>query len=356
MNEKTSITRGQHHLPQFLLKGFASRSNKKEVFTWLYRKNGGMTETNVKGIAKTRDFYGNPNDSDIERRLSEMEDGFAKLVRRLREGTGLDQKRLLCEFVASTQIRTANVRSGVAEAMESFLDGFGQALTSPENQAVIAQHAFDGAMNEISAGKLDFALNLLPPDRREEVLASLVPKMKEHLGTLIGSAREEFDKHIPSLTEPKAFKDSQNKLLSKNLPPESRVEQLMRLDWTVVECHDEPLVLGDVGVVAGSETGELMHILRHDPELNAIYLPIASNRLLLGHRQGAPKATVQEINIASVQLSREFYISADKNYHAELRDQIGLQATLLPGNEIEGIMKESFAGLLRPTGSIDPKK
>ena len=349
------MTRGQHHLPQFLLKGFASRSSKKEVFTWLIRKTGSVTETNVKGIAKSRDFYGNPNETDIEQRLSEMEDGFAKLVRHLRAGAGLDQKLLLCQFVASTQIRTANVRSGVSEAMGSFLEGFGEALTVPANQAVIAQHAFEGLMNKIAAGELDFVLNLVPPDQREQVLASMVPKMKEHLGTLIGTAKEDFDKQAPSLTNPQAFKESQNKLLSENLPPEPRVEHLMQLDWTVVACEDEPLILGDVGVVAGSAAGELMHILRHDPELNSIYLPIATNRLLVGQRDGAPIATVQELNMASARLSREFFISADKNRHAQLQDQIGLDSILLPDDEIEQIMKDSFAGLADRTGKLDEK-
>jgi hypothetical protein len=355
MGEKANITRGQHHLPQFLLKGFASRSNKKEVFTWLIRKTGSITETNVKGIAKSRDFYGNPNETDLEQRLSEMEDGFAKLVRQLRAGSGLDQKLLLCQFVASTQIRTANVRSGVSEAMESFLDGFGEALTAPENQAVIAQHAFDGVMNKIAAGELDFVLNLIPPDQREQILASMVPKMKEHLDTLIGNAKDEFDKQAPSLTNPKAFKESQNKLLSENLPPEPRVRHLMQLDWTVLECDDEPLILGDVGVVAGSAAGELMHILRHDPELNSIYLPIAWNRLLVGQRGGTPIVRVQMLNAASARLSREFFISADRNRHALLQGEIGLDSTLLPGDEIEQIMKDSFAGLTGRNVAIEGK-
>ena len=210
-------------------------------------------------------------------------------------------------------------------------------------------------MNKIAAGELDFVLNLVPPDQREQVLASMVPKMKEHLGTLIGTAKEDFDKQAPSLTNPQAFKESQNKLLSENLPPEPRVEHLMQLDWTVVACEDEPLILGDVGVVAGSAAGELMHILRHDPELNSIYLPIATNRLLVGQRDGAPIATVQELNMASARLSREFFISADKNRHAQLQDQIGLDSILLPDDEIEQIMKDSFAGLADRTGKLDEK-
>lgn len=355
MSENTNNTRGQHHLPQFLLKGFASRSRKKEVFTWLFRKDGAINEANVKGIAKGRDFYGKPEESDIEQRLSEMEDRFARLVRRLRDGEGLNEKLLLCQFVASTQIRTANVRSGVAEATESFMEGFGEALTTPEYQAVLAQHAFDGAMKQIADGSLDGVLNLIPAEKREQVLVELVPGMKQYLKTVIGGARAEFERHVPSLTDPKTFKDSQNRLLSKNLPPEPRVEHLMQLDWSVIPCEDELLILGDVGVVAGSATGELMHILRHDPDLDAIYLPIASNRLLVGCREGVTMTSVAALNAASAELSREFFISARKDLPTDLQGQIGRKATLLPDNEIKVIMRQSFDGLSNPKNRSDEK-
>jgi F0F1-type ATP synthase delta subunit len=349
MDKATNVTRGQHHLPQFLLKGFASRSRKKEVFTWLFRKDGGIAEANVKGIAKARDFYGNPSDSDIEQRLSEMEGEFAHLVRRLRVGEGLEDKYLLCQFVASTQVRTANLRTGVSEAMEMFTEEFGNALTAPENQARFAKHALDGVLKKIAEGELDHVLDLLPANQRDQVLASLLPKLKEQLGTFVEDTTKGMIGFMPSLTEPEAFKISQNKLLSTNLAPEPRVEHLMQLDWSVLVCEHKPLILGDVGVVAGSATGELMNILRHDPELDSIYLPISSNRLLLGQRSGVQIASTDELNAASAELSREFFISAEKGIHANLHSRIGARQALLPDDEVKDIVKSSFEGLNKPS-------
>jgi hypothetical protein len=348
VDKETNFTRGQHHLPQFLLKGFASRSRKKEVFTWLFRRDGRVVEANVKGIAKARDFYGHPSGSDIEQRLSEMENAFARLVRRLRLGEGLEEKHLLCQFVASTQVRTANLRTGVSEAMEMFTAEFGNALTIPENQAEIAKHALNGVMEKIAAGELDHVLNLLPLSQRDQVLASLLPKLTEQLGTYIGDTTKGMVGLMPSLTEPEAFKISQNRLLSSNLAPEPRVEHLMHLDWSVLACDREPLILGDVGVVAGSATGELMNILRHDPELDSIYVPLSSSRLLLGQRAGVPIATVDELNAASAELSREFFISAENEVHENLHSRIGARQTLLPDGEVKDIVKSSFESLNKP--------
>jgi hypothetical protein len=125
----------------------------------------------------------------------------------------------------------------------------------------------------------------------------------------------------------------------------------MQLDWSVVESDQESLILGDVGVIAGSESGELMHILRHDPELESVYLPIAWNRLLLGTRPGIPVASVNAINLASAQLRREFFISAHRSTHAELQSHLGTQATLLPEQEVREIMRQSFESLNKPDGN-----
>jgi hypothetical protein len=350
MHERANITRGQHHLPQFLLKGFGSRSRKKEVFTWLFRKDGAVVEANVKGIAKARDFYGNPNQSDIEERLSGIEAGFAQLVRKLRIGEGLEDKRLICEFVASTQIRTANMRSGVSEAMETFIGEFAKALSAPKNQTLIANNAFNGVSEKIAAGELDGILNQLPAGQREQVLAMIMPKLKEQLGVWVDEATRGMVGMMPSLIEPATFKESQNKLLSTNLPPEPRVDRLLELDWSVILCDDSPsLILGDVGVVAGAGTGELMHVLRHDPELSSIYLPLSSNCLLLGSRPGLPVASAAELNIASAQLSREFFISAKREMDVDLHAQIGMKQVLIQEDEMKDIMEQSFEGLSKQT-------
>lgn len=345
MDKNRNLTRGQHHLPQFLLKGFASRSRNKEVFTWLFRKDGPVVEANVKGIAKVRDFYGQSAEYNIEQRLSVMEDAFARVVRRLRAGGGLEDKQLLCEFVASTQIRTSNLRMGVSEAMGTFTEEFGNALTTPEYQAQLLAHALSGVREKITAGELDHVLGPLSLPQREEFISEMTPRLRQCLSTLVQGTTRYLADRMPSLTEPGSFKDAQNKMLSENLAPKPRIAHLMELNWSVVECHAEPLILGDIGVVAGSGSGELMNILRHDPSLDSVYLPISVDRLLLGHRSGMPIASIAELNAASAELSREFFISASAGTHRHLQRRIGLKQMLTSPTEIRDIVGSAFDGL-----------
>ncbi len=345
MDKNRNLTRGQHHLPQFLLKGFASRSRKKEVFTWLFRKEGPVVEANLKGIAKGRDFYGKSAEYDLEQRLSVMEDAFARVVRRLRAGEGLEDKQLLCQFVASTQIRTSNLRTGVSEALGSFTGEFGNALIKPEYQALLLANALSRVRKKIEIGELDHVLTLLPLSQRENLISEIMPKLGRYLRTQIQDTTRDLADRMPSLIEPESFKDAQNKLLSENLTPEPRIAHLMKLNWSVVECDAEPLILGDLAVVAGSESGELMNILRHDPSLDSIYLPISVNRLLLGQRPGMPLASIADLNVASAELSREFFISATAGAHQDLQPRIGLRQTLLSPDEVRDIVRSVFDGL-----------
>ncbi len=344
MGKGTTLPRGQHHLPQFLLKGFASRSNKKEVHTWLFRKDG-FVEANVKGIAKVRDFYGKPTESDLEQRLSMMEDVFARLIRRLRAGEGLEEKRLLCQFVASTQIRTSNLRKGVSEALGTLTEEFGNSLITPEYQAQLLAHTLNELQGKIAAGELDSALDLLPSSQREGFISEMMPELEQYLRTQLQHAARGVADRLPALTEPEFVKNSQNKILSENVAPEPLVEHLMELTWSVVKCDAEPMILGDLGVVAGSESGELMNTLCHDPSLNTIYLPISVNRLLLGQRSGIPIASIGQLNVASAELSREFFISGSRDTHRDLQVRIGLKQMLLSSGEIKGIIDSALNGM-----------
>ena len=47
----------QNILPRFLLKGFASRLEAQEVFTWVFRKGRNIFEANIKNVAVEKHFY-----------------------------------------------------------------------------------------------------------------------------------------------------------------------------------------------------------------------------------------------------------------------------------------------------------
>jgi hypothetical protein len=74
----------QHILPRFLLKGFASRLDGQEVFTWVFRKGGNIFEANIKNVAVEKHFYTQPANTSVDDEITELERGFARLLDNLR--------------------------------------------------------------------------------------------------------------------------------------------------------------------------------------------------------------------------------------------------------------------------------
>jgi hypothetical protein len=83
MSVTAAPARGQHHVPQFLLRGFRSRTKRDQSYSYLFRRGAAPHETNVKNIGKRRDFYGNPAHSNLEEAFSERESSYAALVSRI---------------------------------------------------------------------------------------------------------------------------------------------------------------------------------------------------------------------------------------------------------------------------------
>ena len=69
----------QHTIPQFLLKGFASRKSRDEVFVWMHRKDGTVIEVNIKNVSVGKDFYGKDADDEI----TKVEGSFGALMNEL---------------------------------------------------------------------------------------------------------------------------------------------------------------------------------------------------------------------------------------------------------------------------------
>src|ERR1017187_9869570 len=49
-------TRGQHYLPKFLLKGFASRTKEKKAWVYCFRRDAVGNKVSVRDVGKETDF------------------------------------------------------------------------------------------------------------------------------------------------------------------------------------------------------------------------------------------------------------------------------------------------------------
>ena len=123
----------QHYLPRFLQKGFSSRQNGKEIFTYVFKKNIEPYETNIINVGTESFFYGTHNGTSVDEDITEIELEFSPLLEELR-GLSSDTKiedRPINEFIIHLIIRTRHIRLSMEEMGKSFLDIFRKYFGNP---------------------------------------------------------------------------------------------------------------------------------------------------------------------------------------------------------------------------------
>lgn len=159
--------RRHHYLPQFLLRGFASRSKGNDFYAWVFRAGDVPPfEANLKNLAQQRDFHGNPKDSPLENIISSHENKFAPVIEQLRLGI-VEEAALptIREFVAHLMIRTKNIRAGFAEAAQGFLEEFGESIPTSDRKKW-KNRMKKAARKEWRDPKMRELLAHLPKDKR----------------------------------------------------------------------------------------------------------------------------------------------------------------------------------------------
>ena len=124
-----------HFIPQFLLKGFASRVEGDETYVYVFREGARGYEANTKKVGTQRNFYGDPL---IERPLAEWEGQFGILVRRLRDGDcNTNDKPLIDRFVAQTLVRTRCFRDSVHTIGSTVMERSFREFLTPERTPLL---------------------------------------------------------------------------------------------------------------------------------------------------------------------------------------------------------------------------
>jgi hypothetical protein len=155
---KKALPRGHHYLPQFLLRGFASRQRKKQYFTWLFRLGTDPIETNLKNVVKIRDFHGNPSEEKLEENLSLLEVAQSELLRKLRQKQSLVQSAAIASLVTSIQIRSENVRVVIGEATQSYMEAMTIKLFSGIGRDAMLVGVMESIRSQVKLGAAEKSL------------------------------------------------------------------------------------------------------------------------------------------------------------------------------------------------------
>jgi len=343
-----SKPKGQHFVPRFLLDGFASRRHRKESYAYLFRRGAPCHEVNIRDVGKSRYFHGDPCSSQLEAKLSSVENRLAELVRRLiSTGATLPEDSLpIAQLVTSCLVRTRNLRDAFGNTLRDMFTALEERV-SDLSVRMLQGYAVEGLLSAIREHpKTAREFFGLPRSQRERPMSVFVSQaaspdtrevISDHLQMITRTVKLEkisIDSHRASLSKYAEFSDSD---------PESRVAIAKQLEWSVRFADNVPYILGDM-VVAGLGSGRstLQNPLVFDWPPDALCIPLSAQALLVGVRRGYDlRLDVEAVNLAAVELSRDFFVSSTATEReAAYADRIGVRAELMSRAELAAMFRD----------------
>lgn len=328
----------RHHiLPRFLLKGFASQNNKKDerIFTWVYQKGKRKAyKNNIRNVSVEKHFYGKEKELEADTEITNIEPKYATLINELRHktysGNIVEVKtNLIPDFIAHLLVRTKHLRESINESVNLFISEIEHTLYDNNNFSKFKKLI----LNKLKSEKPNTLLQLLLSEG-SNFLDNRESELKKLFLTYIHSIKEQASEVI---------KETHIKTLAESPNPKARVNIYKELRWFLCSSNHS-LILGDTGClfeVDGSRRFKSFD--DRTDNIKHIFLPIASNKMLIGCYSELSKINFKTINEAIVKSSREFFIcSENAEYYNSLLPLIGKESELMTQSELKQIINEKF--------------
>ncbi len=344
----------QHFLPRFLLRGFASRTSGDETYSWVFRKNSELFETNIVNIGVSKDFYGSAQDQPVDAQITELESKFAISVEELRrkKKTARIDDISIPDFVVHLAIRTKHLRDSFLESSDHLMQRLFEFLEDPLNLVTIMRKELRRNPNFVKK-RLEEALNGVDlPEAYKRPLVSLFEKFSfTYIEENIGAATPIFSYLSKELHErlPAAIKQGHITTLAKAAVPEPRAIEYRKLHWFLITPTESDLILGDLGSFTAIRPRKRFKLLPEQGDiLEAVYLPISSRHLIVGSAEDiAPAIDTRELNTAIASCSREFFIGSQRDLGHEYAIHVGENAYLISVKDLEGLSEKLFSDLMK---------
>ncbi len=365
----------QHIIPRFLMKGFASRVDGEEVFTWAYRKNSTVFEGNTKNINIENNFYGKEGEDvyadDI---LTDLEaNKFSPLINKLRkvEGNVDFLRNEITDFISHLIIRTKNFRSSFYDFSENITQRLDQYVSNPKNlekiilnQPIFIKKQFEKVWQESVEPLLKENTELLKSQgittskiasEKEKFYAKFLKELPKQAKTDLPEYTQELIKGFSQIKSdlPEIIKKAHINRLKGKPVIENKIEDYSGLSWFVISVKTS-LILSDAGCLF-EVVGKRRFRLFDDSKENLInvFLPLSSQKLLVGSKYRIlPNFGINLLNKVAACCSYDLFISSENSTdRLKLSNLIGSWATLLTDGEIEFYINRIF-GEIESTDSL----
>lgn len=335
-----------HFVPRFLQAGFASHTNGSEVFTWVYRKGSNPFNTNIVNVGVEGQFYSQDGDSQVDEDITTAEGRYSALVGALREGGEevVSNSKEIADLLAHLEIRTRHLRESFSMTASLLMD---ELLRFVEDQQAFGMYVKRKMRSDPSILREAIANELkelnLPDAALEELLSASQPMLEQLLPSLLSdlpSMASHFRSKIPQMVKA-GSKSGHIKGLRQALAPPVKADAYAKLKFRVTHFENETMPLGDSMLVFQMK-GErkFKSFTEKDDAIEAVYLPLSSDRVLVGSINGAV-TDVSHLPTVIAQCSLEYFISGVKSASNEvLHNHISQFAYMLSPEQIEAIVDE----------------
>lgn len=333
----------QHILPQFLLKGFCTRTETDDTaFTWVYRKDGKPFKTNVTKIGVEKYFYGRGGEVNVDDEITALEGVYAHLCNELRKGNnGELHDPKIPELIAHLSVRTKHFRDSFHESSEFLIDKLSEYLQRPDNLKKAILNKPELIKEKVEKVFADKPIPRPQKDILEQQLISMfITSLDEQQGQYQQLVQILFTPIKAMIT--KAVKEGHIKALIKAPAPELRAKDLKSLKWFISKS-DIPLILGDMMCLFETAGPKRFKSLNDKSDaIKNVYLPIASDRMLVGTSlYEIPQMDFNVINEAIAKCSKEFFICSESSTEImKLLSLIGIESDIISKEELERIANQ----------------
>ena len=335
----TVQARKQHFIPQSLLKGFEAQRKRKTVYVHVYQKGKSPLCTATHNVAAQRDFYSQPATDDtltLDEVITKYETGLAERIVNLRQKghSDLIDSAEAAGLVVHLAVRGSYIRELFDFGFKSLLGETTTLLSDTESLRSligIDDSKIPCHLSEALEPAIQALRGILPakfPDALVKQFVFLL--LREGFGDFSASIAPQLSTLVQSLAAaaPGMLYKGHAQALSASLAPDARVTELARFHWNVLEAPGRDLILPDcVALAAGSGGVSFAPYFTNDFEtVDAIYLPLCSDRLLIGRRNQEHQSSIESFNLHAARCSVRFFVSSKTSAEFErLKEMIGTQ-------------------------------
>lgn len=284
--------RKQHFIPQSLLRGFGTQKGKK-TYVVAYTHDRGTFTPATDGIGAERSFYSELDveggSTTLDDKITDYEQQIPSVLENLRQVSDAIDPVVAAELVTHLAVRNDHFRKSTSAGGADLIAGMTEVLGDEDRARLLLGVAGDDPSEMLAIEIAKVWSQYLPlfnlmgiTEKQFNALSFQV--MKANFSTfheeLAGPIREAFGGMIEKIPEVTA--NAQRRALADDLAPPKRIERLSEFQWKTIETTDLLILPDCVAIAFDAEAGILPLMLADLDRTESIWMPLASNRLLIG--------------------------------------------------------------------------